>query len=406
MSLKNAAGSKIIIAGAGPVGMCAALSLARAGIPSTLVDAKPRHSCQGSRAIVLDRQSLEHFSQIGCGKKFLLEGLVPTGRKTFFRGKELFSNIFPRPDDGSLPLCLNLPQTRTEQILLEAIEASGLVTIMWNSTVTDIKKCLTEVEVTVTSSSGMKSLKVLKCEYLLASDGCRSKIRSLCGLDFPGETNPYEFLIVDIEANLRRPHEHHFHFDHPTNPGHTLLVVPQPHNVWRIDWQLPLGTKADMRKEALSRRVKAVIGDGQPFNVSWSSCYKFHQRLMDQMSCGRIHFLGDAAHLVNPFGGRGMNSGVQDARCIAGKLIEVYRDGKPHSSVNSYSEERVRANREHQHVTRKTMRFIAPPHAPARLLRNVILQGSGPIRRLRKYVNSGRLSDASPRTTADFPKLH
>lgn len=385
---------KIYIIGAGPVGMCIALTLARAGIPSTIVEKGEALCCSGSRAIVLDHGSLIHFRDIGCVDQILKKGLVAEGRKTYFRGKLLYSTSFCAPDSGELPLFINLPQNVTEQILLDEVRKSSLIDVKWKTTLIEIKQKDSGVEIKL-EKDGLQSKIV--CDYLVAADGARSSVRQLCGLDFPGTNNPYNFLIVDVRSQVHHRPEHHFHFDPPSNPGHTLLMVPQPDGVWRIDWQIPLGVEPCQKESSLCDRIKKVVGNIK-FEVVWSSCYKFQQRLMPKMSNGRVFFVGDAAHLVNPFGGRGMNSGIQDARSLSGKMIRVFRDGAPFSVLDSYSSERVLANTIHQEVTGKTMEFIAPVSKASTLKRNMILMGSKTFKSLRRKVDSGKMSMVSPDT--------
>ncbi len=394
MNLTN----KVTIVGAGPVGLCAALSLAKGGIPSTIVDAKASLSEAGSRAIVLDHGTLLHLREITCIEGILNQGLVAACRKTFFRNRVLYSTRFPQPEKDELPSFLNLPQTVTEAELLRHVEASPLITVLWDHEAVDIEQSSGKVTLAVKSRNGTRAI---ASPYLLACDGHRSRIRSLCNLEFPGTTNPYKFLIVDIKANLDHPKEHHFHFDPRWNRGHVMLMVPQPNNIWRLDWQIPLDSPIDLSDAGLAARVRQVIGTAQ-FEVVWSSVYRFHQRLMDKMACHRVLFLGDAAHAVNPFGARGLNSGIQDARSAACKLIRILRNGEPESIIGQYDADRRDANLIHQLATQETMRFIAPATRPDRLFRDAILWSSSMIPLLRNRVNSGKMSPAS---LEEFPAI-
>jgi hypothetical protein len=227
-------------------------------------------------------------------------------------------------------------------------------------------------------------------------------MRKLLGVDFPGTTYPDRFLIADIRADLPFPPEPRFFFDHPTNPGSTILVHPQPAGVWRIDWQL--GTSADPEAErapaALDQRIRGVIGTA-PYELVWLSDYRFHQRRLERLRHGRVFFLGDAAHLVSPFGARGMNSAVHDVENLGWKLAAVVRGTAPESLLDTYDTERGPAQHHDQAVTDATMRFMAPRTPWQRFRRTATLWLSARWRPARQWVDSGTMS--TPFTYADSP---
>ncbi len=382
----------VTIVGAGPVGLTAALGLAQEGVPCTILDAKKHWTPCGSKAIVLDRGSLEHFDELGCSSAMLEQGLVAKRRRTFFGEQELFATEFPEPSTcGGIPHFLNLPQSRTESILLAHAEKSPLIKILWNHRVTSIKQTTARVTLDVVTDNCPITLDT---RYVIAADGCGSPIRKMCGLGFPGCTNPSRFLIADVKVDLPFNAEHRFFFSHPRNPGRTTLFVPQPDGIWRIDWQLPpcCDGKQEQGHDDLSARIRTTLGGEHGFEILWVSCYQFHQRIMKSLSHGRIFFAGDAAHLVNPFGARGMNSGVQDARSIAWKMSQVLLGKASTCFLETYDTERGAANRLNQVVTRKTMNFIAPQTWLGTKVRNSILHLSRHSKRFRSLVNSGKMS--------------
>jgi 3-(3-hydroxy-phenyl)propionate hydroxylase len=204
------------------------------------------------------------------------------------------------------------------------------------------------------------------------------------------------FLIADIRADLPFPSERRFFFDPPFNPRRQVLVHPQPDRVWRVDWQVPAGVDLETERAtgALDARIRQVIGDVD-YELVWASAYVFHQRMAEEFRVGRVFLAGDAAHVMTPFGARGLNSGVADADNLAWKLALVLGGLAPDRLLDTYAEERRPAAAENLRVTGETMRFMAPPGRLARWRRNAVLRGSvlpgiGPW--LRRRVNSGRLS--------------
>ena len=176
------------------------------------------------------------------------------------------------------------------------------------------------------------------------------------------------------------------------------MIHPQPDNVWRLDWQLPPDTDlvAEYKTENLDRRIRAVIGDDVEYKLVWVSDYRFHQRLVPQFRQGRAFLLGDAAHLVAPFGARGMNSGVQDVENLCWKLRLVLTGQAPDSLLDTYHAERWPVQHLNQQVTQATMRFLVPPTRRELWRRNLILRASRRLPALRRYVNSGKMVTAYP----------
>ncbi len=379
----------VLIVGAGPTGMTAALDLAHYGMPSIVLDEDHKLS-DGSRAIAYHHTALAVWEKLGAGEQILKKGVPWTVRHTFYRNKELYTQVFPRPPQGMLPRFLNLQQFYVEQFLYDRIQATGLIDMRWDHRVTGLRQDAGGVSLEVETPSGTISL---EGQYVLACDGARSTVRKLLDLDFPGKTHNDRFLIADIRADLNYPPEPRFFFDHPTNPGYTVLIHPQPDGVWRMDWQI--GATADAAQERsperMQARIRSLIGDTR-YEIVWLSDYRFHQRILQQFRHGRVLFAGDAAHLVSPFGARGLNSAVQDVENLVWKLVFVLRGYAPEALLDSYQTERWPAQQENQKVTERTMLFMSPPNPWRRFLRNSTLRLSAFYKPARKWVDSGRMS--------------
>jgi 2-polyprenyl-6-methoxyphenol hydroxylase-like FAD-dependent oxidoreductase len=327
----------------------------------------------------------------------LKKGLVPKGRNTYFKNHLLFSGKFPIPTEGQLPLFLNLSQVQTEAELLTKVKANPLIEILWQHKVVRLEQ--DEAKVTLFIDNKGTDI-TLTADYVVGADGCKSKVRECCGLKFEGLVCPSKFRIVDIRAKLKRPAEHHFHFNGRQNPQGAFLIVPQPDDVHRIDWQMPANYDHEKDRPNLSWHVERAIGGGTEFQIIWDSCYQFQQRLVNSMSSGRVFLAGDAAHLVAPFGARGMNSGIQDARMVAGLIARVLKGQEPEEILGDYATERGEANAEHQRITTRTMQFIAPATLSQTVFRNFILLSCRRFPKLRQFVNSGSMSNAP---LAPFP---
>ena len=231
--------------------------------------------------------------------------------------------------------------------------------------------------------------------FLVGTDGAHSAVRHATGIGFAGYTFDDRFLIADIRADLPFTNERHFHFDPPWNPGRQVLIHPQPDGIWRIDWQVPSETDADAERVngGLDRRIRDVIGERTPYELVWVTGYRFSQRVADAFRAGRVFLAGDAAHVMSPFGARGLNSGVADAENLAWKLASVVRGDAPPALLDTYEAERRPAALANLRATEATMRFMAPHGLPRRVRRDLILRLAPRLGWFRRRVDSGRLAE-------------
>jgi hypothetical protein len=233
-------------------------------------------------------------------------------------------------------------------------------------------------------------------------------VRAALGLTFEGQTFGDQFLICDVRTDLPGwETERRFYFDPAWNPGRQVLIHPCPDSTFRIDWQVPpdYDPADDEASGGLDRRIRQVIGD-RPYEVVWKSVYRFHSRVVDRMRVGRVLVAGDAAHLVSPFGARGLNSGVLDAGNAAWKIAFVRRGWAPGSLLDSYHDERHAAALENLDVTGATMRFLVPGSEEEARHRLDVLERAATDPAARAQVDSGRLAEPfwyvdSPLTTPD-----
>jgi 2-polyprenyl-6-methoxyphenol hydroxylase-like FAD-dependent oxidoreductase len=295
---------------------------------------------------------------------------------------------FPAPPPGEVPVLVNLQQTHTERILLRRAEEVGGIDVRFSTEVTGVRP--SGDGVLLETSRGP-----LRARYAVGCDGARSSMRTLLGIDFPGRSFDDRFLIADIRAKLAIPQERRFYFDPPSNRGRQVLIHPQPDDEWRIDWQVPNHTDVDQERDSgvLEWRIRMLIGPDVPYEVVWLTAYRFHQRLAANFRLGPCFVAGDAAHLMAPFGARGMNSGVEDAVNLAWKLALVIRGDAPDTFLDSYDSERRAAGRVNLDAVAATMRFIAPPTLAHRAMRNLVLRASVRSHSARRFVNSGRFHE-------------
>jgi len=364
----------VAIVGAGPIGMTAALGLAREGIRSVVFDTKATFN-DGSRAICIARQSFHILNQIGAIAPFMEKALGWTTGRSFYRGRQILEFHMPDSPAEKFRPMYNLQQQYIEQFLWQAVQNEPLIDLRWQSTITDVADVGNGVTLTVTDPSGSYPF---TADWVLAADGARSPLRKIRGLRLKGENYEGRYVIADVQMPHDYPTIRRALFDPDCRRGGTILIHKQPENIWRIDYQLRDDedeTEA-LREETVRASVAAVlaeIGYDGPWDLEWWIVYSANTLALDDYRDGRIFFIGDSAHIVPIFGVRGLNNGLADAHNIAWKLGWVLRGDAPVTLLDSYSPERRGATLDVFANASKSARFMTPPTAGWQLMRDAAL---------------------------------
>jgi 3-(3-hydroxy-phenyl)propionate hydroxylase len=388
----------LVIVGAGPVGLAAAVDAAQRGQPVVLIDDDNTVSI-GSRGLCWAKRTLEIFDRLGVGQAVVDKGVTWNVGRTFHGEEEVFNfNLLPQAGHQR-PGMVNLQQYHVEQLLVQRAQALPLIELRWLHQVVNVTRDAQGAVLEVQTTDGRYTLRT---DWLIVADGARSAIRRLLGLDTVGKVFQDRFLIADVvlseELFPAQSTERRFWFHPPFHTEHSALMHREADGVWRIDFQLGADAdpEAEKQPERVLPRIRAML-DQQGFahihfELEWVSVYTFQCRRMAKFRHGRVLFVGDAAHQVSPFGARGANSGVQDVDNLVWKLDLVMRGLAHDSLLDSYDAERGAAADENLLNSSRATDFMTPKSHASRLLRDAVLGLAAHHACARSLVNSGRLS--------------
>lgn len=306
----------VIVVGAGPVGMSAALGLRAHGLPVTLLEADPQgRERPGSRALFVHRETLRLLEGMrsGLAAQITSYGRTWGTKRTLYRGREVYARTFPPPSFP--PPFTSLRQVDTERFLLAACEAAG-VEFAWDARVTGIK--VTDSGVGLSSEDG----RGWTGTHVIAADGARSAVRRELGIPMEGTSSEGFHVVVDVAdiPGAELPLERVFHYEHPGVGGRSVMRVPFTGG-FQIDLQCRDDDPQESygTEEAVREWLPAIVGEAYAERILWVSTYRFLRKVAATFTDPghRVLLVGEAAHLFPPFGARGMNSGIADAAAAA-----------------------------------------------------------------------------------------
>lgn len=328
----------VIVCGGGPTGLLTALGLAREGARVMVLDAEPAVN-RSPRATTYTPVVLEALDSLG-----VLEEVEKTALRCgpvdfWFIGTDAKYRLDPASLEGvtRFPYHLHMGQDALSDATLTVLEGHPDASVAWGSPVAALRQDGEGVEVEVAGDDP----RTLRARWVVGTDGARSTVRRLLGVDFVGFTWPDRFVACNIR------------FDFPSlgfgdatmcaDPVHWAVIAHiNRTNLWRVtygeDADLPEETAVDRARERLLFYTK-----GRPFELEQASPYRVHERHAESFRTGRVLLAGDAAHVVNPIGGMGLTTGIMDARELAELLGGVIAGTLPDEALDYYADERKRA---------------------------------------------------------------
>ncbi len=391
----------VIIAGAGPTGLMAALLLHKCGVSLRIFD-KDEQQAHESRAFALQARSLELLEGLGIVDDFIKQGLISPGLKLYVNGHN--AATMPVDDigaeDSPYSFVLMLPQSQIEEIFIKELAKRG-ITIERNSPITGLTQNADTVTVTINQQGQERQF---TAGYLIGADGSHSAVRTALGLTFAGDAYPQNFLLADctiswpieysfIKLFIRETYFAAYFPIKGTTYGRVITASPATGD----EEDTEASKLATTALPATLSEVEQALLNASGLSVKltdpvWVARYRIHHRCVNKYSEGRVFVAGDAAHIHSPAGGQGMNTGLQDAANLAWKLAVVIKGHGGKELLATYNTERWPIGQKLLHFTDRLFSRMSSSNKLTSTLRNLlvplVMKVASNVQRCRKKLFS------------------
>jgi 3-(3-hydroxy-phenyl)propionate hydroxylase len=376
----------ILIAGGGPVGVIAALALARQGLPVRVFEAEAKVNDM-PRAATTHAATLEMLDDLGLADEVIRRGLVEPLFRTWDRltGKLVAEFDFGLlKNDTRYPFAVQCEQHKLAGIAIERLRAFPHASVEFQTRVRSLSQSADGVVVEIEDEAGIRKI---EGSYLIGADGGRSTVRKALGIEFEGYTHPERFLILTTTFDIGSRF-----------PGCTRNYLSDPEDwcaLFKVSgddgkglWRVLSSTRLEQTEaelfdpKATEARLQKFIPKNGPYEIVHRNLYNVHQRVAASFFKGRVLLAGDAAHVNNPLGGLGLNFGIHDAIELTTFLGRVTRREAGEDILDLYDRHRRPLNIEfvqQQTIANKKRMEERNPDARARNFRELAAIAADPV---------------------------
>jgi 3-(3-hydroxy-phenyl)propionate hydroxylase len=383
---------RVIVVGAGPVGLCLSLALAQADIRVCLIEALGDDNFldQVPRAGTNHPATLEILDRIGLYEKLEPRGIIAPVFHYWDRHEGALIAAFDHihlKDDTPFPYVLQCERIKVVEEALKLARVHPNIDVRLATSFLSFAQDADGVAAHVTNAAG--EAETIAGRYLVSAEGARSIVRRDLGIDFDGFTYPDRTLHIEVAYDFRRHGYAERNYISDPDEWSNLFHWKGPPDRWRIHF--PTDPDADpdalTRPEALQARLQGFLPIGRDYDICGSNLYTVHQRVARTFRVGRAILAGDSAHVNSPIGAMGMNSGIHDAANLADKLARILRGEAEETELDRYERQR---------------RHVAVQHTQAQTIRNKrLLAERDPAVRRRNHEELRRTAE-DPRLARKF----
>jgi len=397
MSPLNSTGStsldnRVIVAGAGPVGLMLTLKLAQSGVPVTLIESfsEAEFSHQMHRAGSNHPVTLEMYAEVGIYQRLEARGLIAPTFQYWDRERGEIIAEFDHAvikDLTPFPYVLQCERLKVCEEALAVARTHELCDLRLGWTLESFEQDTDSVEAIIQNKDGEQDR--IKGRYIVSAEGARSVIRKSLGIEFEGFTYPDRTINITVNYDFN---QHGFsHRNYISDPGEwmNLFHWKGPPEVWRVHFHTDPGAdeKTLLDPTNCQNLMQRFMPRDVPYDIVGSRLFTIHQRVATSFRKGRAILAGDSAHVNSPIGAMGMNSGVHDAMNLGEKLIRIWRGEAGEELLDLYERQR---------------RTIAVDHVKAQTIRNKKLLTEADPQVRRKNHDELRRSAENPKLAREF----
>ena len=331
--------SEVLIAGAGPVGLTAALLLGSKGVSVRVLEAQAAIS-EELRASTFHPPTLDMLAPYGITARMLEAGLIcPTWQiRLHPSGERAVFDLSILKDESEHPYRLQCEQAKYCHFVLDAVRKLPSVNISFSTLVTGVEQGSEGVKVMAVSAD---SAIAFTAGYLIGADGARSNVRRSLGIALSGDIYPETTILATTLYPFHERLDGLSNVSYCWKPGGTFSLLRLP-DVWRVSLYPRSGQTIEdaLTDEGQQDLLHDIVPDAGRIEVLETRPYRIHRRLASSYGSGRVFLAGDAAHLNSPSGGMGMNGGIHDAFSLSEKLLAVLQEGAEPRVLGRYERQR------------------------------------------------------------------
>jgi 2-polyprenyl-6-methoxyphenol hydroxylase-like FAD-dependent oxidoreductase len=383
----------VLIVGAGPAGLTAAIELARRGITFRLIE-KARTRSPHSKALGLSSRTLEilDLSSEKLADAFVRQGYIAPGANISTGTDNPVMTDFSQLDTR-YPYLLIIPQVRTEELLEAHLAATGH-TIERGVELKGLTQRPDDVITQLQHLDGQTE--EVHARYVLGCDGAHSTVRHSLGLPFPGKGYPWSAFLGDVKVDGEVTKRGMTQYSNARGLAMVFSFQNDYSRVITIDNAYQnISQHEELTLDELQDSVNAIVPI--PTRLSeprWLVRWSAQLRQAERYRVGRVFIVGDAAHVHSPAGAQGLNTGLQDAYNLAWKLALVLRRQAPESLLDTYQAERLPVGEQAMHSSDLLLRTTLLTNNLIREGRNFAVKTLMPLPPL-QHIISENLSGLS-----------